>query len=172
MHMEYVFGIAMLGLNLLWLSLVVFSLPGNWLMVATVIAFNYYQGSAHVYSGVTVAVIVALALLAEVIEFVAGMGGAKKAGASFLGAIAAVIGAILGAIVGTMLVPVPIIGTLLGSCFGAGLGTLSVEKLKGKTFKDSLKGGLGASKGQLFGVVSKLTIGFIIWIIIAVGLFV
>ena len=162
----------MLVLNLLWLSLVVFSLPGNWLMVATVVAFNYYEKSAHVYSGATVIVIIVLALLAEVIEFVAGMGGAKKAGASFLGATAAVVGAILGAIVGTMLIPVPIIGTLLGSCLGAGLGTLSVEKLKGKTLKDSLKGGFGASKGQFLGVASKLAIGTIIWLIIAVGLFV
>ncbi len=170
--MEYLFGIAMLILNLLWLSLVVFSLPGNWLMVVTTVAFNYYERTAHVYSGATIVVVIALALLAEVIEFVAGMGGAKKAGASFLGAVAAVIGAILGAVIGTMLIPVPIIGTLLGSCLGAGLGTLSVEKLKGKTLKDSLKGGLGASKGQFLGVVSKLSIGFIIWLIIAVGLFV
>jgi uncharacterized protein YqgC (DUF456 family) len=112
-----------------------------------------------------------LALVGEIIEFFAGAGSAKKAGASWGGALAAIGGTIAGAIVGTFLIPVPIVGTLLGACIGAGLGTWSVERLIGKPQDKSVKSGVGAGVGVFVGTTTKFLIGCLIWLIIAVATF-
>ena len=161
----------MLVLNLAWLAIVPFAMPGNWLMIITTLSFAWYAQDAQLYSTPTLVTIVLLAFLGEVVEFFAGMGGAKRAGASFIGSVGAIIGAVTGAILGTFLIPIPIIGTLLGSCVGAGFGTWTLERIKGKTHDESLKSGLGAGVGQFVGLITKLAIGITIWVIIAVALF-
>ncbi|MCD4831824.1 MAG: DUF456 family protein [Anaerohalosphaeraceae bacterium] len=167
--MIYFWLTLLLIINALWLGLVLFALPGNWLMIIMTVIFAWWQGGT--FSGYTIALIIILAIIGEIIEFVAGAGGAKRAGAGWKGAMAAIAGAIVGAIWGTFLIPIPIFGTLAGACIGAGIGAGSVEKIAGAQMKSSINVGLGAGIGQFLGIGGKFAIGIIIWLIIAIAAF-
>ena len=111
--MLYVWLIILPLLNACWLGLVFFALPGNWLIILTTTLFAWWWWEERVFSIYVLAAIIILAGLGEVIEFFAGMGGAKRAGAGRRGAIGALAGAVAGAIVGTLTIPVPFVGTVI-----------------------------------------------------------
>src|SRR5512137_1264001 len=104
--MLYAWLIILILLNALCLVLVVFGIPGTWLMVAVTCLFAWWQRDAGVFSDGTLIAIAVLALMGELIEFLAGMLGARRSGASWRGSIAAIFGAMLGAIVGTFAIPI------------------------------------------------------------------
>jgi uncharacterized protein YqgC (DUF456 family) len=156
-------------LNAFWLMLVPFALPGNWLIVITTSLFAWWQGDKNVFSIYTLIAIAVLALIGELVEFFAGAGGAKKAGAGWLGAIAAIFGAIIGAVTGTFVLP--LLGTILGACLGAGLGAAVVEIASGKAADASLRSGVGASVGYLIGSIAKFVLGIAIWLIVTIAAF-
>lgn len=163
--------IGLLFLNAIWLLLVLFALPGNWLMVISTGLLAWWQWDQGVFSVYTLIAIGILAAIGEIFEFFAGVGGAKKAGASWPGALAAIAGAIIGAIGGTILIPIPILGTFLGACIGGGLGTLLIEFLSGKKLDHSMKSAFGAGFGVFLGTGSKFMLGIAIWLIIAIAAF-
>ena len=169
--MLYLWLILLVILNACWLILVIFALPGNWLIVISTCLFAWWRAEDGVFSIYTLAVITILAVLGEIIEFLAGAGGAKKAGASWLGSIGALAGAITGAVVGTFAIPVPFIGTLIGACAGAGFGAIALEMLSGQKFKESFHFGVGASLGEFIGITGKMALGCLIWLIVAVAAF-
>jgi uncharacterized protein YqgC (DUF456 family) len=170
-YVIYVWIGLLLLLNAIWLIGVLFTLPGNWLMLITTALFAWWKWDDGIFGKTVLVVVAVLALVGEIIEFFAGAGSAKKAGASWGGALAAIGGTIAGAIVGTFLIPVPIVGTLLGACIGAGLGTWSVERLIGKPQDKSVKSGVGAGVGVFVGTTTKFLIGCLIWLIIAIAAF-
>ena len=170
--MIYLWLILLILLNIVWLGLVFFALPGNWLMVATTAIFAWLGPGEGIFSIYTFVVITLLALLGEVMEFFAGAGGAKKAGAGTKGAIGAICGAIIGAVLGTIFIPILVLGTLLGSCFGAGLGAWIVELAGGRRMRHSVYSGIGAGLGQFLGVSAKFAIGILIWLIISIAAFI
>lgn len=167
--MIYVWSIILILLNGCWLATVPFMLPGNWLMVATTYLFAWWRWGDGIFSWPLLIVITVLALIGEIIEFLAGAGGAKKAGSGWMGALAAVGGAVCGAIIATPILP--FIGTILGACFGAGLATWIVERITGKKHDESVRSGVGAGTGVLIGTLSKLGIGCVIWLLIAIAAF-
>jgi uncharacterized protein YqgC (DUF456 family) len=156
-------------LNAFWLALVPFALPGNWLIVITTSLFAWWQRENNVFSIYTLIAIAVLALLGELVEFFAGTAGAKKAGAGWLAAVAAVFGAIAGAVAGTFVLP--LFGTIIGACLGAGLAAYVVELALGKSPDASIRSGLGASAGHFFGSIAKIAVGVVIWLIVAVAAF-
>jgi hypothetical protein len=165
--MFYLWATLLIIVNGFWLILNLFSLPGNWLIVITTSLFAWWQWENKVISIYTLIAIAVLALMGEIVEFLAGAGGAKKAGAGWLGAIAAIFGAIAGAITGTFVMP--FIGTIIGSCLGAGLAAAGIEMVMGKPAKVSIRSGAGASIGRFFGSMAKFAIGAAIWIIAAIA---
>lgn len=167
--MVYFWLILLVFLNAFWLMLVFFALPGNWLMIVTTVLFAIWQEGSFNISVIIAAIIVALA--GEILEFVAGPGGAKVGGGGKKAMVAAIIGAILGAILGTVLIPVPLLGTLLGSAIGAGLAVLVVEQKSGKEFKESLRTATSAGIGQVLGAFAKIIAGVIIWLIFVIAAF-
>ena len=169
--MIYVWIILLLLLNACWLLGVLFALPGNWLMVISTALFVWWRWDDGIFSMAVLIMIAILALIGELIEFFAGVGSAKKAGAGWGAALASISGMFAGAVLGTFLIPFPIAGTLLGACIGAGLVTWSVERLSGKTHDKSVKSGLGAGIGVFLGTTTKFLIGCIIWMIIAIAAF-
>jgi uncharacterized protein YqgC (DUF456 family) len=169
--MIYVWIGLLLLLNTGCLLGVLFTLPGNWLMVIMTALFAWWRWEDGIF-GITVLVTVALlGLIGEVIEFIAGAGSARRAGAGWGGALAAIGGMIAGALLGTLMIPVPIAGTLLGACIGAGLATWGVERLGGKAHDKSVKSGVGAGVGVFVGTTTKFLIGCLIWLIIAIAAF-
>lgn len=170
--MIYVWLTTLILLNVCWLTMVLFTLPGNWLMVIGTSLFAWWQWDSGRPFGLAILIaITILALIAELIEFFAGAGGAKKAGAGWWGALAAIGGAIFGALVGTVIIPVPLFGTMMGACFGAGLFTWIAERLSGKEQEHSVRSGVGAGKGVLIGTLSKFAVGCLIWLLITIAAF-
>lgn len=169
--MIYVWAVILILFNACWLATVPFMLPGNWLMLATTYLFTWWQWDRGVFSMPLLVIVTVLALIGEIIEFFAGAGGAKQAGAGWLGALSAIGGAFFGAVVGTGVIPIPFFGTILGACFGAGLATWIIERITGKEHEESVRSGVGAGTGVLIGTVSKFCIGCLIWLLITVAAF-
>jgi len=167
--MIYLWLVLLMIVNAFWLVLSFFSLPGNWLIIATTILFALWQ--KNIFSIYTIITAVILAVIGEIIEFLAGAGGAKAAGGGKKTMAAAIIGAIVGAIVGTVLIPVPIFGTLLGASAGAGLAVLIVERKAGKELTQSLKTAAGAGLGQILGTSAKIIAGVVIWLLFTIAAF-
>ncbi len=171
MMLLYVYATLLCLLNVVWLAMVFFYLPGNWMIVVSTAALAWWQRDIQMISFWTVGVMAFLALIGEIIEFLAGLGGAKKAGAGGRASAAAIVGAILGAILGTFMLPIPFLGTLLGACIGAGLATWSFERASGKKRDASVRSGVGAGVGVFLGTSAKIAIGVIISVIAAVAAF-
>ncbi|MBW8041169.1 MAG: DUF456 domain-containing protein [Planctomycetes bacterium] len=167
--MVYLWIILLVLLNALFLVLVLFALPGNWLIVISTCLFAWWQEG--VFSIYTLIAIVVLATLGELFEFFGGIGGARKAGAQWWGSFGALGGAISGAVLGTFLIPILLFGTLIGACVGAGTGACLFELASGRQMKDSARSGLGAGIGELLGITIKISLGFVIWATIAVAAF-
>ncbi len=170
-RMLYVWLLILVLLNAVWLVLVLFGLPGNWLMVFSTVLFAWWKWDEGLFSGWTLAAIAVLALLGELIEFFAGMVGARKSGASWPASIAGLFGALLGAVVGTTMFAVPLVGTVVGACLGAGLSVWAVEASRGEHPDLSLRRGVGAGAGKLLGIVGKFALGIGIWLIITAAAF-
>lgn len=156
-------------LNAFWLMLVLVTLPGNWLMVISTCLFAWWRWEDGFFGWPFLLTITVLALIGELVEFFAGAGGARRAGSTWKGAVAAIVGAIVGGITGTFVLPIPLFGTLLGACFGAGLLTWVVERSAGKERQSSVRSGIGAGKGVLLGTLSKFAIGCVIWLTILIA---
>jgi uncharacterized protein YqgC (DUF456 family) len=99
-------------------------LPGLWVMVGAAVAYGWYTGWQYIGWGTLLALTV-IGIIAEVIEFISGSRGAKRAGGSRRAAWGALIGGIVGAI--AFSVPVPIIGTTIGLLLGVFAGAVIGE---------------------------------------------
>ena len=119
----------------------------------------------------TLFAIIVLAALAELAEFLTGVFGAAKAGASRWGSLGAVVGGIAGAIAATFLLPIPVVGSLIGACLGAAAGAWGLELASGRKLAESAKSGVGAGVGTLVGRIIKVVSGALIWIIVTAAAF-
>ena len=122
------------------------ALPGTPLVLVGAVAHRIYFGVTSASNTVMV-VLVMLSLVALLLDFLATMLGAKKFGATWRGAIGAVIGGVVG-----LFFSLP--GIILGPFVGATL----FELLGRKELKPAAKAGLGAVVGLLLGVVGKCSI--------------
>ena len=109
-----------------------------------------WTGDFELISGWTVAVLAVLTLIAMSLDFIAGLLGAKRVGASKL----ALLGAALGTVVGLFF---GLLGLILGPFVGAVLGELA----HGREAAKSMKVGLGTWLGMAFGAIVKLTLAFV-----------
>jgi uncharacterized protein YqgC (DUF456 family) len=174
-------AVVLVVLNFCALLANVFTLPGNWIIVACTVLFALFvRGSEG--SGLNwwcVGVVIGLAVLGEVVEFAAGAAGAAKSGGSRRGMVLSVVGAmggsIAGAILGTM-IPVPLIGILIGAVLGGAVGAIggayTGEYWKGKNERERLAVGTAAMIGRVLGTVGKLGFGAIMVVITAIDAFV
>ena len=69
------------------------------------------------------------------------------------------------------MIGIPFFGTVLGACLGAGLGVWTLEVSRGKKMEQSVRYAVGAGLGEFFGITSKLLLGIIIWLTVAVAAF-
>jgi uncharacterized protein YqgC (DUF456 family) len=155
---------------------VLLGLPGTWilLLIAGAMQFTdrlWRSGDLHTFSWWTLAIAAVLALLGEAFEFVAGVAGAKRGGASQRGMIGALLGGIVGAIVGASvgfgIGAIP--GGFIGSALGAIVGELSHPHM---TLEMSLKPAGGAAVGRLAGTMGKLVLALLLWIGLSIAAFV
>jgi len=151
------------------------SLPGNWLIVALTAVFAFFY-SGQPGPGVgwgTVLVLIILAILGEVIEFLAGALLAGKRGGSRRGMMLAVLGTFLGSIGGAFIsLPVPIIGPIVGALAGGAAGAFGGawvgEIWKGRPWAEGYDIGKAAMIGRLLGTAGKLILGAMMVVIAAI----
>jgi uncharacterized protein YqgC (DUF456 family) len=139
-------------------ALTLFGLPGTWLIVAAAAVYSWLMpdGTRWDVSWNLVAVLAAMALVAEIYETAAAARGTRKLGGSRRGALLAIIGSIVGALLGTGLLPV--VGTIIGACVGAGFGAVAGELHKGRDVDHAWRIGKAAFHGRLVGSLAKLLI--------------
>jgi hypothetical protein len=161
-----------------WL-LTLFTLPGNWIVVATAALFAFLlpEEAGRGITWVTVGMLVGLAIVGEIVEFGAGAAGAAKQGASRRSIVLSIVGAMIGSITGLAIgAPIPILGSfimaVLGGAAGAFAGGYLGEAWKGRTEEERIAVGRGAFAGRLWGTVGKLAVGAIMLAILAWDAFV
>lgn len=169
--MIYVWATLLVVANTVWLSLTVLGLPGNWLMVASAALVAWLFWDQQMIGRWTLVSLLVLAVVGEVLEFVAGAFGTKTAGGSRGGAFGALLGGLVGAIAGTFVIPIPVLGSLIGACGGAFCGALAFELAGGQELEPAVRSGVGAGVGRFFGTVAKLVVGVGIWVVAAVAAF-
>lgn len=131
------------------------AIPGIPLMLVAAIGHRLYFG-AHSVSNVMLIILVVLTILSVAFDFLAGMLGANKFGATWRGALGAIIGGIVG-----------LFFNLPGIIFGPFLGATLFELLGDRELKKALKAGLGATVGMFAGIIGKFAIGVIMILLFA-----
>lgn len=155
--------IMLILVNTLGIGLVVFQLPGTWLIVAATTGVAWWrQDQGTISVGVLIALVV-IALIGEAIEMIAGPAGSAKAGGSKRGAVLAVVGALVGAVLGTPVMPV--IGTIFGACAGAAVGSILGDRWAGRQWSDAKRAAQGAATGRLIGTLVKIGCAVLMWLI-------
>lgn len=124
------------------------ALPGVPLVFAGMLLAAWTGGFAEI-GWPTLLLLGVLTVIAVVVDFVAGVLGAKRVGASVWALFGAAIGTIVGMFLG-------IIGLLFGPFVGAVLG----ELVAGSSLRRSTVVGVGAWLGFVFGTLAKIALCF------------
>ena len=61
--------------------------------------------------------------------------------------------------------------TVLGACIGTGLATWLLELSRDRKMDESVRCVVSAGLGELLGVTTKVTVGIIIWLLVAITAF-
>ncbi len=160
--MSHTLALLLLALCLVvGLVLVSLGLPGLWVMVAGVLGYGGLTGFRSV--GVaSIAAVLGLAFLGEILEWWIGFGLARRYGGSRRAGWGALLGGIVGAVVG---VPVPIIGSVIGAFVGAFGGAALFEYSLSGTAATAMRAGWGAMLGRAAAAGAKVAIGVVIAVI-------
>ncbi len=139
-------------------ALTIVRLPGTWLVVLSAGVYSWHTDWSRPGWGI-LGVLIALAVLAEVLEFAASMVTARKAGASGRAMWCGVVGGFAGMLVFT--IPLPLVGTIIGGALGCFLGALIGELTARKDLAQGARVGLFAAVGQVLGTMVKTMIALI-----------
>ena len=133
-------------------------LPGTLLVWGGIVLGAWIDNFSRVGT-TTVLVISALAILAWGLDYVAGLMGAQKAGASKQALLGAALGTVAGLFMG-------LVGVLFMPLFGAAVG----EYLARRDHSRAVKVGIATWIGIMVGVVAKVVLAFIMVGIFAAAL--
>lgn len=123
-------------------------LPGAALVLAGAVLGAWIDGFERV-GGWTLGLLVALALLSWVLDYVAALLGAKKVGASRLALVGAAIGTVAGLMFG-------LVGVFVLPFIGAALG----EYIARRDHQAAARVGIATGLGLLLALVAKVVIAF------------
>jgi len=135
------------------IGLIVPVLPGVPLIAVGAVLAAWLSGFERL-AALELAWVIGLAVLAQVIDYAAGVLGASRFGASRAG----LWGSVIGGLLGVLFFPP------WGFLTGALLGAVMAEIVVGRELVAAVRSGVGALVGALGGVVAKL------FIVIAIGL--
>lgn len=130
------------------------ALPGTALVLAGIALAAWIDDFTRI-GGLTLSIVAVLAALAWILDFVAGLLGAKRVGASR----EALIGAALGTVVGLFM---GLVGVLFMPLVGAAIGEYMARRDHGQ----ALKVGTATWLGMMLGMIAKVVLAFMM-----VGLF-
>jgi hypothetical protein len=124
------------------------ALPGTALILAGIVLGAWIDDFVHVGT-VPLVVVTVLAVLAWVMDYVAGLMGAQKVGASRQALIGAALGTVAGLFMG-------LVGVLFMPLVGAAAG----EYMARRDQRHALKVGVATWLGMLVGMLAKIVLGF------------
>lgn len=161
-------GTVLTILNAVCVAANLFLLPGNWIMVGTLCVFLLFAGTTTGPDAWTLIIVIALAGLGELIEFLTGSVVAARQGASRRALLLSLCGSFVLSIVGTVLITIPLVGTLIGALTGAAVGAFAGawigESWKGSRPEDRLAVSRAAMTGRVLGLFGKLAVGAAIFV--------
>lgn len=160
------------------LILVALGLPGTWIFLALALVIEFcdrwYLPTDHgtTFGWPVFLICVLLAGLGELLEFLAGVLGAKRGGSSKRGMVGALIGGILGALLGVAL-PFPIVGSLIGALVGTFAGAVlgEISSWNRDELHRAVGPALGATVGRLLGTLAKIPIAITVWLSLSISAF-
>jgi len=143
--------------SLTGLALIPLGLPGLWVILLGIVGYGWLT-DFQTLSATFLVVIIALAILGEVIEAWIGFRYAQKYGGSKRAGWGALVGGIIGAIIG---VPIPIIGSVIGGFAGAFVGAALLEYTAARRTGGAVRAGWGAVLGRAAAAALKTAIGLV-----------
>lgn len=145
-----------------------FGLPGQFAIPTAVLGFILISGTNTLGWWVFFAVL-GIAVLAEIIEAIAGFLGASSAKASIWSSFGALGGGIIGAVGGTMVIPIA--GSLIGALAGTFAGAYVVEYYRTHLIRNAHKVAKGALIGRIVGSITKIVLAVIMVVLITILLY-
>lgn len=145
-----------------------FGLPGTLIILAAAIVYGWATHWAAINLWVII-VLAVMAIVAETVDNLLALFGARKYGSSKWGMLGALIGGIAGAMLGSPLFPV--IGSIIGAFVGVFAGALAAEWLVYRKLPVALRAGYGAFIGRTLGIAFKLFLALAMIALIVYRLF-
>ena len=130
-------------------------LPGNVLILAAAVLYGWQEDFARL-NAVFLLTLAGAWLSGELLDFFAGVRGAKREKASWWATVAAMAGSIAGGIVGTGVMP--LVGTIGGALLGGFFASYYVEYWQTSDKNKARQVAKGVVKGQIFGMAIKLAV--------------
>ena len=151
-----VFGLILFFLFLvLGIAAIPFGFPGTFVIFADALVYGLITRFRGPITWPILLILLGLAVLSELFEFLLGTFTTLKFGASRWGVIGTLIGGILGAAWGSALLPV--VGTVLGALAGAFLGAFILELIHRDDRARAARAGTGAFVGRILGTALNLS---------------
>ncbi len=153
---------------ILSLGLILFNLPGNWVIVGLVALWKVLNADVT-YGWQFVAVLGGIALAGEGMELGLQLLTGRKAGSTKKGNIGGFVGLIIGAILGA---PIGFgLGALPGALLGAYVGCLVMERNQGRPWPEARRAAKGVLVGSFLGIIAKVGLGVVILVLAIPELF-
>ncbi|MGM0453256.1 MAG: DUF456 family protein [Thermodesulfobacteriota bacterium] len=141
-------------------------MPGNFVILAGALVYDLIVWDMAI--GVwRLVVLLGLAVVGEVLEYILSMAAARKRGASNKALFGAIVGGIVGAVIGT---PVPVVGSIIGLFLGVFLGAFLLELVARGDAGQAYHAAVGAFYGRVGAIVAKTMVGVAIIGVIFMGL--
>jgi uncharacterized protein YqgC (DUF456 family) len=157
-----ILAIALLvGLGLAGLAMIPLGLPGLWVMVGGILAYGWMTGFRSV-GVVTIATVLGIAFLGEIIDNWLGFRYAKRYGGSTRSGWGALVGGLVGAVIG---VPIAVIGSVIGAFLGSFIGAALFEYSYSRHTGVAARAGWGAVMGRVAAAAVKIALGIVIAVI-------
>jgi uncharacterized protein YqgC (DUF456 family) len=160
-------GIVLFSLFLfLGVASIVFGFPGTLIVFFSALLYGLFSGFEKITGGMILGLGL-LTLCGEALEYVFGVIGARRFGASKKGVVCSIVGGFIGAVLGAPFLLG--IGAVLGAFVGAFVGATAVElAVRGPgAWREALRSGLGSFLGRIAGMIAKVALasGMAVWIL-------
>lgn len=136
--------------------------PGSLIVWLGVLTHRLWMGAEDSVSWKIVIITFVLMLFGQLADFVLGVWGARKFGASWKGAVGAFIGAFVG-----LFIPPPLFWLIVGPIVGAVIGELAA----GRSLRDGGKSGIGTVVGAAVAFALKFGVSVCVIALFFVDLF-
>jgi len=153
--------VLLIGLGLVGLAMIPLGLPGLWVMVGGILVYGWLTEFRSV-GVITIAIVLGIALLGEIIDNWLGFRFAKRYGGSSRSGWGALIGGLVGAVVG---VPIAIIGSVIGAFIGSFIGAALFEFSYSRHAGIATRAGWGAVVGRAAAAAAKIALGVVIAVV-------